>query len=159
MRRGAEPLNAASSAVDPIRSRCFRRGKGRAVPEHGFFDLLGNDGAYFPQVFAGLLDFLGHAGQELEVAFQLAGGALELAALGVVALHDEVVDQDLLGPLAVAVEAAVALLIFREDQDAGVRPVAGLWLDVPAKPLEEGASRPSVTRHQPSVGRKTTKTN
>ena len=79
-----------------------------AAAEHGFFDLAGNDGADLAEVFADGLYLESGTHQEFQIGLQvanLAGGAgsVETAA-------DEMVDMHLVGLLAMAIHAAIALL-------------------------------------------------
>jgi hypothetical protein len=81
-----------------------------ALAEHGLLHLLGDDGADFAQVFADLLDLLGGAVEEFQVGGE--GGAGAFGEFGILAEAggDEVVDVHFRRALAVAVDAAVALL-------------------------------------------------
>ena len=80
-----------------------------ALAEHGFFHLLGNDGADFAQIFADLLDLLGGAVEKLQVGGE--GGTGAFCEFGILAKTGgyEVVDVHFGCMLTVSVDAAVAL--------------------------------------------------
>jgi hypothetical protein len=82
-----------------------------AAAEHGLLDLRRDDRSDLSQVLTDLVDLEHGAHEELQVALQLAGGGSGLGVnLAAEAGADEVVDRDVIGALAVAVDAAVALL-------------------------------------------------
>ena len=80
------------------------------VAQHRALHLRGQHRPHAAQVFADLLDLLRRPPEELQVALQAAGVAAEGRNAGVVARADEVEYLHLAGPLAVPVDAAVALL-------------------------------------------------
>jgi hypothetical protein len=107
----ADVLLEAEQALDGL---IFALGAGgiqaAALAEHGLLHLLGDHGADFAKVFADLLDLLGGAVEELQVGGE--GGAGTFGEFGILAEagSDEVIHLHLRRALAVAVDAAVALL-------------------------------------------------
>jgi hypothetical protein len=78
--------------------------------EHGFLDLAGDDVAGVAEILADLIDLAGDVHEKLEIALELAGQEARTVRASGIALADEVVDVHAGGALAVAVDAAGALL-------------------------------------------------
>ena len=83
--------------------------RARAHAEHGLLDLLGDHRADLAEVLADRLHLVHGPGEELEIAVEVAR-APAFQVLSVEAGRDEVEDLHLIGALAVAIDAAVALL-------------------------------------------------
>src|SRR5262245_48874149 len=82
-----------------------------APPEHRLFDLLGNDWPSFAEVFTDRFNLKRYPHQKFEVGFHVGNRLGELVIRTIlVALTDEVVDENLVGLLTVAVHTPVPLL-------------------------------------------------
>jgi hypothetical protein len=75
-----------------------------AVAQHRLLDLFGYHGADAAEVFADLLDLPRRDVKELEIALKRPRGRL------LIALADEVMDEDLRRTLSMAVDAAISVL-------------------------------------------------
>lgn len=131
------PLDAQHCARGPGAGGIGVRVEAVAVAEHRLLHLAGDHVAEVAEVLADLLHLLGGPHEELQVAVEVAGRGVGGLRPFDVARPDEVEDGDLVRPLAVAVDAAVALLhAIRVPRDLVVDEARAMALE--ADPLGGG---------------------